>query len=186
MEYISNKYSQDEILQGIRENHPKVIKWLYCSEYPKIEKYILSNKGTEEHAKDIMQESMMVIWKNIKSGKFTIQNGTAVQGYLYRIAKNKWLDHLRASKQNMIPLDEQIGNQEEEEFDDKERKLQVLESLYRSLGDTCREILKRFYFRKQNMSTIAAHFEWTEATARNNKYRCIQQLKGKLKLTKEI
>jgi DNA-directed RNA polymerase specialized sigma24 family protein len=39
-------------------------------------------------------------------------------------------------------------------------------------------VLTLYYFMKQSMSKIAAVFSWTEATAKNNKYRCLQRLRN--------
>lgn len=52
---------------------------------------------------------------------------------------------------------------------------------FKKLGSTCREVLIRFYYRKESLRLIAGHFDWSEATARNNKYRCLQQLREHLK-----
>ena len=51
------------------------------------------------------------------------------------------------------------------------------------MGNPCKDVLHRFYFLKQSLSEIAADFSWTEATAKNNKYRCLQKLRGMVKFT---
>ena len=49
---------------------------------------------------------------------------------------------------------------------------------YAAMGNPCKEVLKQFYFLKQTMAQIASNFSWTEATAKNNKYRCLQKLRN--------
>jgi len=56
--------------------------------------------------------------------------------------------------------------------------LELVKEEYERLGDPCRELLNRFYFKKESMREIAAHFSWTEASAKNNKYRCLQRLRN--------
>lgn len=174
------KYSQEEIIAGIRENNAEVLKWLYQSQFPKVEQYVLSNQGDSDQAKDIFQEAFVAVWKKIKSGGFIAENGTAVSGFLYQIAKNKWLDVLRSSKHKQtIPLE--IGHDRLiEAEEDRESKFKQMEYLFKNLGVNCKELLTRFYFKKQPMVLIAEAFDWTEATARNNKYRCIQRLREKM------
>ena len=52
---------------------------------------------------------------------------------------------------------------------------------FQDLGENCRELLIRFYYKKESMRTISEHFDWTEASTRNNKYRCLQKLRELLK-----
>lgn len=179
-EYTFKKYSQEEIIAGIRENNSEVLKWLYQSQYPKVEQYVLANRGNSDHAKDIFQEAFVAVWKKLKSGDFIPHNGTAVTGFLYQIAKNKWLDTVKSSKhKNTVPL-EIYHDVKEEENEGREFKFNQIEASFRKLGANCKELLTRFYFEKQPLAKIALAFDWTEATARNNKYRCIQRLKENL------
>jgi RNA polymerase sigma factor (sigma-70 family) len=175
-----NPYNQEELLLGIKANDSKVLKWLYQSQYPKIEKYVLTNNGDEDQAKDLFQEAFIALWNNVKGGKFIPENGTAVTGYLFQIAKNKWLDYLRSSRYKMTTgLETKHDRSEERENHTETLHINMADEL-KKLGENCREILKRFYFQKESMETIAKAFQWTEATARNNKYRCIQRLKEKM------
>ena len=50
------------------------------------------------------------------------------------------------------------------------RYITEVKNNFKHLGDNCREILKRFYYQKESMREIAENFNWTEATAKNNKY----------------
>ena len=40
-----------------------------------------------DDAKDLYQESFIAVWNNLKTNKFQPKNETALQGYLYQIAK---------------------------------------------------------------------------------------------------
>jgi DNA-directed RNA polymerase specialized sigma24 family protein len=82
-----------------------------------------------------------------------------------------------------MPL-ENFHEKEELVNDEKENQLKKIEDSFKNLGESCKELLTRFYYKKESMSMIAKAFDWTAATARNNKYRCIQRLKEML-ITKE-
>jgi len=111
---------------------------------------------------------------------FKAENGTAISGYLYQIAKNKWVDHLRSSKfKRTVPF-ENYHEGLDDKVEEKESKLKEIESCFLNLGENCKELLTRFYYKKENMSVIAKALGWTVGTVRNNKYRCIQRLKEML------
>lgn len=177
-----DKYSQEEIIRGIKNNDSKVIQIFYKSQLSKVEQYVTSNNGTPEDAKDIYQEAFIVLWKNLKDDKFQPENGTAIAGYLYQIAKNKWLDKLRVTKNiKRIELHSNMQLADDEYGEESEVYHQWVVKEFNNLGKTCKEVLKMFYFHKESMDHIASVFGWSSATARNNKYRCIQQLKEKWK-----
>lgn len=179
-QYTFRKLTQIEILEGIKNNVPDILQRIYQEQYPKVEKFVLSNNGSSQEAKDIFQEAFVAVWKNIKNDRFKPENGTALNGYLYQIAKNKWLDYLRSPQyKKTVPL-ENFYEKEEEVNDEKEIQLKQIEVSFKNLGKNCKELLTRFYYKKESMSMIAKAFDWTEATARNNKYRCIQRLKEML------
>lgn len=62
--------------------------------------------------------------------------------------------------------------------DEEQHYIEKVEQHFKNLGEPCREVLTLFYFLKKNMQQIAANFLWTEATAKNNKYRCLQRLRN--------
>ena len=182
-----NTFKEDLYVMGqsnaIKANDDVALKSLYKSNYYKIEKYILKNNGSIEQAKDIYQEAFIAVWRNIQLDKFYPENESALEGYLYQIARNKWLDHLRSNQYkkhtplsnltNRLP-EETAGEEDNGYIDDVIKQ-------FEQLGENCREVLTMFYYKKESMKTIAQLFDWTEATARNNKYRCLQRLRELLK-----
>lgn len=168
---------------AIKANNDKALKVFYEANYYKVERYILNNNGSVEHAKDIYQETFIAVWRNIKLDKFYPENENALAGYLYRIARNKWLDHLRSSHHKKTkPIGDSADELTEELLsEDDEKYITDVKKQFQQLGENCREVLARFYYQKESMKTIAEKFKWTEATTRNNKYRCLQRLRELLK-----
>jgi RNA polymerase sigma factor (sigma-70 family) len=167
-------------LSAIRNNDENALKLLYKANYPKIERYVIGNNGTAEEAKDIFQDAFVAVWRNIQLGKFEAQQEGSLEAYLFRISKNKWLDHLRFSKRmQKVPLTEEVNEVQESDLKAEEEQLLIkkIKQNFRLLGELCRDVLERFYYHRQSMRVIAKELNWTEATARNNKYRCLQQLR---------
>lgn len=169
-----------EQFHAIRNNDEKAMSLFYQANYPKVEKYILDNNGTAEEAKDIYQEAFIAVWRNIQLGKFEPQQATSLNGYIYQVARNKWIDQLRQSKsRKVIPITDSLNSKEETATvsEEEQQRLHSIKTNFKLLGDMCRDVLERFYYKKESMRTIADAMNWTEATAKNNKYRCLQKLR---------
>lgn len=171
----------DEIISAIKSNNEEVLREIYNRGYKKVEIYILRNNGSSDDAKDVYQEAFIAVWRNVQDGKYSPQDHTSIDGYLYRIAQNKWIDHLRwIARKNKIEPQVPIDISEEEhgsEVTKLEVQMNQLKSSFQVLGEKCKDLLTKFYYDKKNIRLIAEYFGWTEATAKNNKYRCLQKLK---------
>ncbi|HRE52476.1 MAG TPA: sigma-70 family RNA polymerase sigma factor [Flavitalea sp.] len=163
-------------------NNETTIKEIYMKNYPAAKKYILLNKGTDEQAKDIYQEAFIAMWRNIRLNRFESRNEHSLKSYLLQIVKNKWIDHLRSAQyRNTVLLnDSDVENNIEEPSPEEQERISLIKRHFKDLGDTCKEVLQRFYYNKESLRAIAGIFNWTEATARNNKYRCIERLRKSL------
>jgi RNA polymerase sigma factor (sigma-70 family) len=177
---------QFQAIAAIKANDNLVLKQLYQDNYKKIELFILKNNGSMPQAKDTYQEAFIAMYQNIKADKFVPANDTALQGYLYQIAKNKWTDFLRSSRykktahmSNTFQIKDEAADMMEFEISSEEytAKNQAMEA-FNHLGAECKKLLEVFYFQKKSLREIAAAFNIGEASARNKKYRCIQKLRA--------
>ncbi|MFL0352017.1 RNA polymerase sigma factor [Xanthomarina sp. GH4-25] len=175
----------NQLIEAIKINDTHVLKELYQNNYRKIEILVLKNSGTIDHAKDIYQDAFLAVWQNIKQNKFQPQNETALNGYLYTIAKNKWMDFLRSKEYKKTVVTSKLNNFSIKDThldlkdDDilKENRLQNVMQAFKDLGLPCRSLLMKFYFEKKSMNTIAEELQLDAASTRNKKYRCMQKLR---------
>lgn len=178
--------TSSQLVEAIKINDSRVLKELYQTNYRKIEILILKNSGTIDHAKDIYQEAFLTVWQNVKQDKFQPQNETALNGYLYTIAKNKWMDFLRSKEYKKTVVSSTLNNfnisdSDSENNDDdilKENRLQDVMQAFKNLGSSCKSLLMNFYFEKKSMDTIAEELQLDTASTRNKKYRCMQKLRA--------
>lgn len=176
--------NQTELVQAIKSNKKDVLKHFYTANYKKIEALILKNSGSIDHAKDIYQEAFITVWTHIKQDKFVPKNDTALQGYLYTIAKNKWTDVLRSKHfKNSKSLDYEeftfIKNEDTNAEEHLEsNKLKTVMYAFKNLGQPCKQLLSTFYFDKKSLRDIASELKIEETTARNKKYRCMEKLRA--------
>ena len=186
MEHVYNTDSQRLLIDAIKANKPLVLKQLYINNYHKIEALVLSNSGTKDHAKDVYQEAFISVWNNVKNNRFVPQNETALQGYLYQIARNKWMDVLRSSQfkktkliqHELSVLDKRIDSHDDEDQDIFNQKLQQTMDAFKTLGNPCKQLLTHFYFEKISLRDIANKLSIEENTARTKKYRCMEKLRA--------
>ncbi len=153
---------------------------VYLENYPAVRSFVLKNSGTEDDAKDIYQEAFIAYWRNVRLGKFEVKFEGAAKTYLLEIAKNKWIDRLRKIKKAQVVYDTSFLNNigEAEPIDDETNNyLNMVVQQFNIMKQPCKEVLYRFYYLKERLKTIAVHFNWTEGTAKNNKYRCLEKLR---------
>ena len=180
---LKENSTQFRHFNACKANEEEALKSLYEDNYFRIEHYVLNNNGTVDDAKDIYHEAYIIVWRNIQLDRFYPENENALAGYLYRIGKNKWLDHLRSTHYKKVT---QINEDTHHLFEDvlpeeDVRYITDVKNKFKELGENCKEVLMRFYYKKESMRIIAEKFGWTEATAKNNKYRCLQRLRELLK-----
>jgi RNA polymerase sigma factor (sigma-70 family) len=142
--FVNKKYSDDEIVAGIRTSDKKVIASIYTDYYPSIEYIIVRRlKGSSEMSQDIFQDALEVIFTTIVSDlsfRFTYSFAAylrtiCVRLFIKKVGKNKAEQH----NFNDIPLvDHEPGVLEMLIRDDK---VKLFEQHFLELGELCREIL---------------------------------------------
>ncbi|MDC7999700.1 sigma-70 family RNA polymerase sigma factor [Aequorivita todarodis] len=164
----------------IKQNDAATLKELYKTNFAKVKRYVLKNSGDEQQAKDVYQEAFVAMWRNVKDDKFSAESETAINGYLFKIAKYKWLDHVRSVKyKNTTFINREIEYDEPDtdETEAQNRKIKLIMESINQLGERCQLLLKLFYFERKSFKEIAEILVMDEASARNAKYRCQEQLK---------
>ena len=156
------------------------LKSLYVAHYPGVKNWLLQNGGQEADAADIYQEAFLATWRNISAGKYAPVSAEAAGGYIFSVARHKWIDRLRAQqKMHTVHVAEtELPETAAMEDPQPERKLHTVQQQFRLLGAECRDLLLRVYFSKQSLREVASALNITEASARNKKYRCMERLRA--------
>lgn len=180
MDQLGSRQLPPSFAERLKSNEETLLRTLYAGSYRALELYVLRNSGSPDDAKDVYQEAFLAVWRNTQIGRFVPSDEDEFAAYLMRVAKNKWIDELRKQKNKyMVPVDERHESSvaSEERGEEIDTYINTVKKQYKHLGARCRELLGRFYFRKQSLREIAAEFAWTDASAKNNKYRCLKQLR---------
>lgn len=172
----------DEIvlLDGLSRNDRQSIERLYERNYPAIQAFIINNNGTVDDARDVFQESIIILYEKVKAGNFELQS--KIKTYLYSVCRRIWLKKLQQMQRfgnvledvdDLIPVEEDLEEQKR-----KQEAFQQMDKALTKLGEPCKSLLEAFYIQKKPMNDIADVFGYTNAdNAKNQKYKCLIRLK---------
>jgi RNA polymerase sigma factor (sigma-70 family) len=172
-------YTDKEIIEGIKVDDEQVLEFLYKENFHAVSYYIYNNSGSEQDAKDICQEALIIFYEKIRND--SLQLNCSVKTYLYSVCRRLWLKRLyyKSKFTNRIEaFDEVFSKEEEQEAEEKEKDFARMEVAMGQLGEPCQSILQDFYIHKLSMTDICEKFGYTNTdNAKNQKYKCLMRLK---------
>lgn len=160
-----------EILAKVSKGDEAALDYLYKKHYQMMIKIVLNNNGTEQEAKDVYQDALIVFWQKAASGNLVLTS--KISTYLYSICLNLWRKELDRKSR----LSHQEHDTAEVVDYDKEERLKIVNSCIEGLGETCQKILNFYYFDGLSMQDIADRLGFANTdTAKTKKYKCKQRL----------
>ena len=174
---MKNTPTDPEILDGIRDRERTILLFVYEQFYPMIREFILKNSGTEEDARDIFQESLVVIFEKLKSDRIRLT--CKFKTYLYAICRNKWLMELRKQRNSpKMVVDTQLLEKNQivtEEDMAKHQQYQLYRIHFKKLSDDCKKLLSSF-LKGFSLREIGELMGFTEQYAKKRKFLCQKKL----------
>ncbi len=160
-----------EIFERICQGDEKALETLYKKYYRMMTKLVISNSGTEQEAKDIYQDALVVFWQKAVSGNLVLTS--KISTYIYSICQNLWRKELDRKKR--------LSNEEKDGVEyvdvDSKEKARIIHECIDQLGDTCKQVLMFYYFDGLSMQDIADKLGFANTnTAKTKKYKCKKKL----------
>lgn len=90
--------SNEELINGFKNNDRRTIITAYKMVANKIGKYVLYNKGTEEDAESLVWESIEIFRQKCQK-KEALEIKATIKDYIYGIARYSWLNKLKKTKE---------------------------------------------------------------------------------------
>ena len=153
------------------------LKTIYRLHFHTVAGYVQRNSGDRDAARDVFQDGIVVLYRNIKEGRF---NGESALGtYLFSICRFLWLKALRRKgREPSEPVDDNaVYEMPLGSLLDDERRNAVL-ALFGRLGEACQRMLLLSFYEDLDMKEIAARTGLKdEQNARNKKFKCLRALK---------
>ena len=155
---------------------------------------------SDDDLEDIFQEASTALFLNIRDGKLTeLTNECSLGKYFRKVCDNQALKFLRKRSRILLPYDDsRLSNPnvvrndkldelygiciDTEEIDKKVRMQKLVNEIIDSMTDTCKSILKGFYWDDLSMATIAEENNFPNANAvKAQKYKCMKKYHSKFK-----
>lgn len=172
-------HEDQKYIEGLKQNNSFVIQSIYEKFAPKVVNYIKMNQGSEDHAKDVIQETLITIYN--QAHEKNLQLTCPFDAYFFLLCKRRWLNQLKkGDAKGVTIIEEQLS------YDDDaleltletamfEQQRALFEEMFENLGQSCKDLL-RATFKIKSMDEVAKSIGVTYAYARKKKSLCIGQL----------
>ena len=144
------RYTSDKILKGILENDRSVIEYVYNTYFKAIRSFVLRYGGTQEDARDIFQDGIIIIYEQAKNNGLQIEN--TFMTYLFTVCKYQWMKTLRERDKKYFETVEnnreveQVFHKENaaklDELIEKEKRVKLYTRNFQKLSESCQKILR--------------------------------------------
>lgn len=174
-------YSDKQILEAIRSGDNRdVLKHLYISLLPNVERYICNNSGSKDEAFDVFQDAIMVFFKQIRSNTYD-ESKFKIAGYIYTICKNLWINLAKRKTLENNWGKQQVHNTDiqesiEQNLITEERKT-ILDKLFNQMGEDCKKVLHYSIYLDLSAKEIADKLGGNENSIRVQSFRCRKKLR---------
>ena len=168
----------DRLANALLIGEAEKIEQIYQELFPKVCKYIVSNGGGEEDAKDVFQKGLLQLSLRLRAGRVKINS--SFEGYFFTICKNLWKreqkkTERRVTNENVLPLQDEAVELAQSALE--QEKWELFHEYMESLAENCKRLLKRF-FSKEPYQKVAQEFGYaTENVVRQRIFKCKKKLK---------
>jgi RNA polymerase sigma factor (sigma-70 family) len=176
---LFKKFSDIDIIEGVRKQDDKILNWLYDAYLQAVKKYVLGNSGSEEDVSDAFQDTIIILYNQITSDNLHLT--TDLKGYFFGIARNVWSAQLR-KKQKTVELDIDPPYEEESEEQNDPVLERVISKAFQKLKPDQQMVLNLFSDGLSYEEIAVKMNLKNEVYARRKKYLCKEAL---LELVKE-
>ncbi len=171
---------ENELLKGLAAGDSASVASIYKENYAVIQSFILANNGSVDDARDIFQESMVVLYEKALDPSFSLN--CQIRTYVYSVCRRLWLKRLQQRKKYPIQIDslEEIVPVEDalEDHEQRNNDFLMMEQAISRIGEPCKGLLDAYYVHRKSMQEIASDFGYTNAeNAKTQKYKCLVRLK---------
>jgi RNA polymerase sigma factor (sigma-70 family) len=175
-------YTDEEFVTAIRRGDDRALAQLYRLHLPMVSHFVLQNSGSEDEAKDVYQEGVMVFYEKVRDG--SLELSCQIKTYLYAVCRRLWLKRLAEKSRFGGSLDDhepylETGAEADlAQAEERDRRFALMGEALEQIGEPCRSLLEGYYLLDRSMQQLTADFGYTNAdNAKNQKYKCLVRLK---------
>jgi RNA polymerase sigma-70 factor (ECF subfamily) len=170
-------HDESEWIRQIAQGDESAFERLFRCYAPRIFRFAMSYLNDPALAEEVVQETMIAVWKNAKDYKEQSQLSTWILG----IARNKALDRARASQREPELLREidrrALGRATPEQIAQRDSQAERVRSALEKLSPEHREVIMLAFYNELSYSEIAQILNCPEGTVKSRVYYAKEQLK---------
>lgn len=181
--------SENQMLEQVRSGNEKAMERIYNKYRSEFLVWSMDKYGvSKDDALDHYQDTVTIFFEKIMNGTL-VEIESTVKTYLFGIGKNKIKqkfqkdskveDHFSGVTEHYQFLSTSPEN--ESAFEDAKS---IATIVFDQIGESCKQLLKYFYFEKKSMTEIAELMgHKSEGVSRTTKKRCLEKIREQLKNT---
>ncbi len=180
-------------LAGLRNKDNQAYEILYKFYFPVVESFILKNSGNRDDARDIFQETILVLLNKVPTEDFELTS--SLKTYLFSISSNLWLKRLRQARQMHSRSGEVLAHDSAQglaaagemgcEVHEEPTPAEKVVGFLSRITLKCQALLKAIFFLRKDIHTITRENGYTSVhNAQNQKYKCLEQARREAKSEK--
>ena len=182
------EYTSTQIIDGLREKNPAIIRHLYRQHASMIAGHVRKNNGSDEDAAEIIQITMLQLWTAVQEGRYAEEG--KLERYIFKLAANNWRYELRRRRNRPTSsLDKMLVDPTDDSTYSLEAAIvkdRYLNAVHEALGEMespCNEIIRLYHLKDISLQEISKQMNYDYNNLRKRIFDCRKKLK---KLTEEI
>ena len=173
---------EESLVRRAQQHDQEAFAQLYEEHFDKIYRYVTLRIGNETEAEDMTQQVFLNALQSISSFKW---KGIPFSAWLFRIAHNQVVDHLRKKKRTPVPLDESLASNDDNPQLVVERKLDIeqLLSATKQLTEAQREVISLRFTSELSIAQAAKAMGKSQGAVKALQHSAIVALRKTLRVT---
>lgn len=166
----------DDLLHKACKGSKEAFGTIYKLYYTKIYRYCRINLSNTSEAEDLAQETFLKAWRALPT--FSTYNGSSIQAFLFKIARNAMIDLSRKKKE--LPLDTALEVESKEDIEeglDKKNNIETVQKALLKLEGDERQLVVLRFFEEMHSKDIAQILNLNEGAVRVRIHRILKKLR---------
>jgi RNA polymerase sigma-70 factor (ECF subfamily) len=172
--------TDEKLMTGVKKDDYISYNKLFMRYYSRLCQYVYTLLGNKEDAEDVIQELFLNVWNNRKK----MEIAENVSGYLFKMAKNIALNHIRSAKNYQLLLERQDRTEmyyEENQLETDEFRIALYDCIER-LPERSREVLMLHRMKGFKQKEISEKLSISVKTIKNQIWTSLQRLRKCLEI----
>lgn len=177
--------SEESLIRRAQKNDREAFAQLYEEHFDKIYRYLALRVGNEMEAEDMTQQVFLKALQSISSFRW---KGAPFSAWLFRIAHNQAVDHLRKKKKrSSVPLDDSLVASGDSPHAATERKMDIEQLLKatKRLTEAQREVISLRFSSELSIAQVAKVMGKSEGAVKALQHSAIVALRRTMLVTEQ-